>query len=77
MADRHIDYYTIGHLYGQEICFPEDNICCRHCHRAYKDSLGRMKCGVLDRLIFDGNARWDDCPIEFNGEIRGMRKEKS
>ena len=71
-----IDYYTIGHLYGREICFPGEAVCCKNCERAYMDSMKRPKCPVLDRLIFDGNAIWDDCPIEFNGEIRGRRKNE-
>lgn len=73
-------YYTIGILGTQEIPFPEDMIWCKHCPRAYQDGLGRSKCKVLDRLIFDPTTRWDDCLIQFTGEVRGgtfrNRKEK-
>ena len=68
-----VNFYTIGRLYGQEICFPGEAVCCKNCERAYKDSLNRAKCPVLDRLIFDGNERWEDCPIEITGEVRGRR----
>ena len=71
-----IEYYTIGKLGYDEICFPEDRVCCKNCERAYEDGLKRPKCKVLDRLIFDLGTRWEDCPIQFTGEIRGTRKEK-
>ena len=70
----HVSFYTVGTLYGQEIFFPGEAVCCKNCFRAYSDGMGRAKCPVLDRLIFDGNTRYDDCPIEFTGEIRGTKK---
>lgn len=66
----HVSFYTIGTLYGEEIAFPGESVCCKYCIRAYTDSMGRSKCPVLNRLIFDGNNRWEDCPIEFTGEVR-------
>lgn len=71
-----IEYYSLGRIGLEDIWFPEDDICCKHCKRSYKDSYGRPKCPVLDRIIFDGNARYEDCPIVITGEIRGTRKEK-
>ena len=71
-----ISYYTMGKIGSDEIWFPEDDICCKHCIRAYTDSMQRPKCPVLNRIIFDKNARYEDCPIEITGEIRGQRKEK-
>lgn len=71
-----ISYYTMGRIGSDEIWFPEDFICCKNCRRAHADSLDRPICPVLNRIIFDKNARYDDCPIEITGEIRGTRKEK-
>lgn len=72
---KQVDYYTLGYIGRREICFPEDDVCCRNCECSYEGSLKRAKCSILDRMIFDLNARWDDCPIQFNGEIRGTRHE--
>ena len=72
-----IEYYTMGRIGSDEIWFPEDDICCKNCIRAYTDSMNRSKCPVLNRIIFDKNTRYEDCPIEITGEIRGQRKEKA
>lgn len=74
MMGKAIEYYTIGKIGTDEICFPEDMVWCRHCKRAYQDSLGRKKCPVLDRLIFDDTTIWEDCPITFDGIIRGTKR---
>ena len=71
-----ISYYTLGMIGQREIWFPEDDICCKNCDASYTDSMNRPKCPVLNRIIFDKNARYEDCPIEITGEIRGTRKEK-
>ena len=72
MAD--IKYYTEMHIGYREIYFPEDMIWCKHCDLAYKDSMGRSKCSVLDRQIFDPTTRWEDCPLMLTGERRGTEK---
>lgn len=72
-----ISYYSLVKIGSEEIWFPEDDICCKHCIRAYTDSMQRPKCPVLNRIIFDKNARYEDCPIIITGEIRGQRKEKA
>lgn len=71
---REPKYYTIGRL-EQEICFPEDKVCCNNCEKAYSDSLGRMACSVLHRLIFSPYEQPKDCHIQITGEIRGMKKD--
>jgi hypothetical protein len=70
-----IEYYSLGHIGRREIAFPEDDVRCKNCECCYETSFKRAKCSMLDRLIFDMNARWDDCPIQFDGEIRGTRRE--
>lgn len=72
---KDVTYYTVGKLGKMEVCFPEDKICCKNCDRAYADSLGRMKCDLLHQLVFVPSMILDDCPIEFNGEIRGQKDD--
>jgi hypothetical protein len=72
-----IGFYTLCKIGQDDIWFPEDDICCKNCIRAYTDSMNRPKCPVLNRIIFDKTARYDDCPIVVTGEIRGRRKEKA
>lgn len=71
-----IEYYTLGKIGEDDIWFPEDDICCKNCIRAYTDSMNRAKCPVLNRIIFDKNARYDDCPIDITGEIRGVKRKE-
>lgn len=71
---KYPEYYTVGRIGNREISFPEDMIWCKHCDCAYKDTLERPKCRALDRLIFDTATRWSDCPIMFDGTIRGTKR---
>lgn len=68
-----ITYYSKGCIGHDEIWFPADDVCCKNCIRAYNDSMGRPKCPVLNRLIFDKSTRYEDCPINITGEIRGTK----
>lgn len=74
MADKYYDFYTVGKIGNRELCFPEDMVWCKFCDCAYKDSMGRAKCSVLDRQIFDLTTHWSDCPIMFDGTIRGTKR---
>lgn len=69
-----IEYYTIGTV---EIAFPEDKVCCLNCELLTSDNLNRPKCRKTGCLIHEPRLISELCPIQFNGEIRGTRKEKT
>lgn len=70
---KHIDYYTLGTV---EIAFPQDDVCCLNCELLTSDNLNRPKCRKTNSLIYEPRLLPDNCPIQFNGEIRGTKKEQ-
>ena len=72
-GNRAIEYYTIGKLSKKEVGFPKDEIWCKNCEFLYADSMNRPRCRMSGRLVFEPYNRLDDCPIEFDGTIRGNK----
>lgn len=63
-----VSYYTTGSM-QLDIHFPEDDVCCFHCQRIYKDSVGRYMCDILRKELYSvSDSIHPECPLIFKEE---------